>query len=66
MADKILELLQDRDAARAMGERAARFVAQEFNLDLTVDRYVDLYSELLGGMSGGGRLQIEEKRLEAC
>jgi glycosyltransferase involved in cell wall biosynthesis len=66
MADKILELLQDRDAARAMGERAARFVAQEFNLDLTVDRYVDLYSELLGGMSGGDRLRIEEKRLEAC
>jgi glycosyltransferase involved in cell wall biosynthesis len=47
LAEKIIDLLRDREAAKAMGERAATFVAQEFNLGLTVARYAALYSELL-------------------
>ncbi len=47
MATKIIDLLRNRETAKAMGRRAAEFVAKEFNLGLTVDRYVALYSELL-------------------
>jgi glycosyltransferase involved in cell wall biosynthesis len=47
LAARIIELLDDRPVARAMGARAARLVRQEFNLDLTVARYVAAYSELL-------------------
>ncbi len=47
LADSILELLEDRDRARAMGRRAAQLVRREFSLALTVDRYCALYSELL-------------------
>ena len=49
-----------------MGERAARFVAQEFNLALTVDRYIALYSELLGGIPGESRSAMEQQLLETC
>ena len=65
LADKIIELLEFRHAARTMGERAAHFVAQEFNLDLTTDRYVKLYSELLAA-AGRGELLPGEKVLEHC
>jgi glycosyltransferase involved in cell wall biosynthesis len=47
LASKILDLLDDRPAARAMGTRAAELVRQEFSLDLTVARYVAAYKELL-------------------
>ena len=47
LAAKIIDLLRDRDTAKAMGERAAEFVTREFDLRLTVDRYAALYSELL-------------------
>jgi glycosyltransferase involved in cell wall biosynthesis len=47
LAEKIIDLLRNREAAKAMGERAASFVAQEFNLGLTAARYAALYSELL-------------------
>ncbi|MGO8910416.1 MAG: glycosyltransferase [Bradyrhizobium sp.] len=47
LATKILDLLNDRSAARAMGARAAELVRQEFNLDLTVSRYIAAYNELL-------------------
>jgi hypothetical protein len=40
-------VLDDRKMARAMGARAAKLVRQEFNLDLTVSRYVAAYKELL-------------------
>ena len=46
---RILDLLRDRQTAKAMGDRAARFVAQEFSLGLVVGRYSALYSELLPG-----------------
>jgi glycosyltransferase involved in cell wall biosynthesis len=47
LATKIVDLLDDRSAARAMGARAAELVRQEFNLDLTVARYIAAYDELL-------------------
>lgn len=47
MAAKIIDLLRDRETAKAMGERAASFVTQEFDFGLTVARYAALYSELL-------------------
>jgi glycosyltransferase involved in cell wall biosynthesis len=47
LATRILDVLDDRKMARAMGARAAKLVRQEFNLDLTVSRYVAAYKELL-------------------
>lgn len=47
LATKIIDLLDDHSTARAMGARAAELVRQEFNLDLTVARYVAAYNELL-------------------
>ncbi|THD47452.1 MAG: glycosyltransferase family 1 protein [Bradyrhizobium sp.] len=47
LATKIIDLLDDRSTGRAMGRRAAELVRQEFNLDLTVARYVAAYNELL-------------------
>jgi glycosyltransferase involved in cell wall biosynthesis len=47
LASKILDLLDDRAAARTMGTRAAELVRQEFSLDLTVARYIAAYNELL-------------------
>ena len=48
LAQKILEMLRDRQAARAMGSRAAEVARREFGLDLTVARYVAVYAEILG------------------
>ena len=47
LAARIIDLLRDREHAEAMGRQAAEFVAQEFDLGLTVARYAALYSELL-------------------
>lgn len=47
LAEKIIDLLSHPEVASAMGQRAAEFVQREFNLDLTVDRYATLYSDLL-------------------
>lgn len=47
LATKIIDLLDDRSTGRAMGARAAELVRQEFNLDLTVARYVAAYNDLL-------------------
>jgi glycosyltransferase involved in cell wall biosynthesis len=48
LAGRILDLLAERHAARAMGRRARARVVQEFGLDLTVARYCRLYADLLG------------------
>lgn len=54
LAAKIIELLRDREAARAMGMRAAELVRREFSLEITVARYADLYQELMNcGVQGG-------------
>jgi glycosyltransferase involved in cell wall biosynthesis len=47
LASGIIELLDGRDAAAAMGARASNTVRQEFGLDLTTARYVAAYNELL-------------------
>jgi glycosyltransferase involved in cell wall biosynthesis len=47
LAAKIVDLLSDRETARAMGRRAADLVRREFNLDSTVNRYAALYWELI-------------------
>ena len=47
LADKIIAMLSDRQAARLMGRCAAALVRREFNLNITVDRYVALYQELM-------------------
>jgi glycosyltransferase involved in cell wall biosynthesis len=46
-AARIIDLLNDRETARRMGRRAAALVRQEFNLEITVERYVALYQELM-------------------
>jgi len=53
LAARIIDLLQDREAARVMGQRSAIFVAQEFDLRLTVSRYTALYAEVLNRMARG-------------
>ncbi|MGG5887544.1 glycosyltransferase [Falsiroseomonas sp. HC035] len=49
LAAAILELLDNREAALAMGQCAAALVRREFSLDRTVDRYAGLYAEVLSG-----------------
>jgi glycosyltransferase involved in cell wall biosynthesis len=49
LADRIVDLLDDRDAAKAMGARASTLVRQNYNLDVIVARYAELYEELMNG-----------------
>lgn len=51
LADGILQMLGDPQAARVMAKRASERVRAEFGLDLTVSRYVALYEALLSGRS---------------
>jgi glycosyltransferase involved in cell wall biosynthesis len=71
LATKILDLLDDRSIARAMATRAAELVRQEFNLDLTVARYITAYNELLAdplrsklqaARKGRGRVSLGNER----
>jgi glycosyltransferase involved in cell wall biosynthesis len=61
LAERILDLLRDRERALTMGRRAADLVRREFNLGITVDRYAALYEELLDRRvrSAGHRAQSE-------
>jgi glycosyltransferase involved in cell wall biosynthesis len=47
LAERIIDLLRDRENAQRMGARAAQHVRQEFNLALTTARYVEVYQKLL-------------------
>jgi glycosyltransferase involved in cell wall biosynthesis len=47
LAAAIIELLSHRAAGRAMGERAAQTVRNQFGLALTVERYRDVYRRFL-------------------
>ena len=49
LADRIIDLLEDRDTAKAMGARASALVRQDYNLDIIVARYAALYQELMNG-----------------
>ena len=55
LAARILDLLRDRGAARVMGARARELVKEEFNLGITVARYVAAYKDLLNRASRGRR-----------
>lgn len=48
MADRIVALLNDRDGARAMGERGRRVVVEKFSCEAQLRRTVELYERLLG------------------
>jgi glycosyltransferase involved in cell wall biosynthesis len=50
LAERILDLLRDRDMATEMGAKAATFVRQELNLDVTVERYAAVYQQLLDNL----------------
>jgi glycosyltransferase involved in cell wall biosynthesis len=50
LAGRILELLQDRETAAAMGARAAVQVRSEFNLEVIVEQYAALYRQLASGL----------------
>ncbi len=54
LADRILGMLHDRAAARAMGGRAAALVRREFGLELITARYARIYAELLEHDFGEG------------
>lgn len=47
LALRILDLLQDRSRARAMGRRSVEFVRHHFDLNSVTARYSDLYSRIL-------------------
>ncbi len=43
LAERIMEMLRERQAARVMGARAGQLVRREFGLQLTADRYAEAY-----------------------
>jgi glycosyltransferase involved in cell wall biosynthesis len=47
LATAICRLLDDRESATEMGQRAAKLVRDEFSLDLTVSRYCRVYTQLV-------------------
>ena len=49
LANAILAMLHDREAAAALGRNAAELVRQEFTLDLVIARYAALYAAVLQG-----------------
>jgi glycosyltransferase involved in cell wall biosynthesis len=63
MAERILDLLCDREAASAMGARAAQLVRTEFSLEIAVARYAAVY-ENLARRSIRNRLPALEKALK--
>lgn len=50
LAARILDVLNDPDAARKMGERARRHVEKNFSLETVVDSYATAYERLLSGL----------------
>jgi len=72
LADAILAMLRDREAARVMGRNAAGLVRQAFTLDLVIARYAALYAELLQGPAlprmspAAGALQGAVQRAGPC
>jgi len=63
LAERILDLLRDRENAQVMGARAAELVRKEFNLEITVARYAALYEELIS-RAARSRLQTLEDTLD--
>jgi glycosyltransferase involved in cell wall biosynthesis len=63
LAERILDLLRDRETAETMGARAAKLVRKEFNLEITVTRYAALYEEV-ADRPNRNKLQDIKDRLE--
>jgi glycosyltransferase involved in cell wall biosynthesis len=53
LARRILDLLHDRTAAAAMGQRSIPLVRREFSLETVVDRYASLYRAVLNYAAAG-------------
>lgn len=69
LAERILGVLREREAARVMAARAGLLVRREFGLQLTADRYAEAYlaalnhSPLYGDRSGAG-LEMSLQQVE--
>lgn len=66
LAASIVDLLRDRQTARAMGGRAAKLVRQEFGLKITVVRYAAVYAELLDQRANSEPFRTVKDRGSAC
>ena len=51
-AAEMIALLRDEERRERMGKAARRRIEEEFSLERIVDRYVELYRELLSGTFG--------------
>jgi glycosyltransferase involved in cell wall biosynthesis len=49
LAARLIDVLRDREAARAMGERARRRIVSTFSLERQAERIVDLYERVGSG-----------------
>jgi glycosyltransferase involved in cell wall biosynthesis len=64
LAERILDLLRDRESAATMAARAMQFVRSEFNLEITVSRYVAVYENLVSCMTQHGDASDRESHFE--
>jgi glycosyltransferase involved in cell wall biosynthesis len=64
LAERILDLLRDRESAATMAARAKQFVRSEFNLEITVARYVAVYENLVSCMTQHGDASDRESHFE--
>jgi len=60
LAERILDLLREREAARVMGARAGLLVRKEFNLQITVARYAEAYTALMNASARNHPRKINE------
>jgi glycosyltransferase involved in cell wall biosynthesis len=63
LAERIVDLLRDRETARTMASRAATLVRQTFGLSTIVTRYIALYEEALKS-AHRGRVRPDEFRAD--
>jgi glycosyltransferase involved in cell wall biosynthesis len=61
LARRIIDLLGDRAAARAMGQRSIAFVRREFSLDTVLDQYETLYRRVLNESGSETALRMKLK-----
>lgn len=64
LADRILDMVRDREAAKTMAARAALSVRQKFGLTAIVARYAELYAQVLGGAREERLLEPDQYRFE--
>ncbi len=64
-AEALLELWEDPERARAMGENGRRTVLSDFTLDRQLDLYEDLYKRILDGRGAPGVAVTAPDRREA-